>query len=237
MDNVIYETIKNATGWQAPTTPYGQVFSSPDELTVQTAGLLSTGALWKEGSSAPYDLKYGGTSQAYRKTCTWEVRTGSGESCQGGKIWFKKAFVARTPGGSSSTNKIVNRHWCYFNNQQTQTNRFECATTYVTFKVPFGFNSTKGKNYFIESIDWKLYSPTYSNSQNNNDDPSWTKHKFVGGGFSTYKTFVWTPNNVPMYKHGGGHEPILITVKANYHCLPNPPISVTIILDMTKGYK
>ncbi len=48
------------TTWESPVAPYGTDFYSPDQLTAQIAGPLSTGVLWRSGGASPYEFNYAG---------------------------------------------------------------------------------------------------------------------------------------------------------------------------------
>ncbi|MGI0015674.1 MAG: hypothetical protein ACREBU_19835, partial [Nitrososphaera sp.] len=59
-NSIIYDTQYNGTAWEPPIPPYGTDYEDPDQLTSQMAGLMSTGVLWRAGSTAPYTLVYAG---------------------------------------------------------------------------------------------------------------------------------------------------------------------------------
>ncbi|MGI0012980.1 MAG: sialidase family protein, partial [Nitrososphaera sp.] len=54
----IYNTRKFAGSWESPFNPYGTTFNNPDELTATTVLEGENAALWKEGTSSPYNIMF-----------------------------------------------------------------------------------------------------------------------------------------------------------------------------------
>src|SRR5581483_6679142 len=55
----VYNTRKTSDGiWEAPFNPYGDSFTSPNMLTATSVLMGENGALWTEGSSSPYTIKF-----------------------------------------------------------------------------------------------------------------------------------------------------------------------------------
>ncbi len=98
-NNIVYETKKNSSGWQAPIAPYGTTFESPDQLTTTTIGLRNTGALWMEGTVSPFKLTYAteypAPSNSGIITCNYKVTTQS--ICAGYGIKQLTSAYFKTP--------------------------------------------------------------------------------------------------------------------------------------------
>lgn len=92
----LYETRKNASGWQAPVTPYGDTFYSINELTSQISGFESEGVFWREGSSAPYTLKYDGRFFGIGGVICWQYISNS-QHCSDSKRLGSGTVKVETP--------------------------------------------------------------------------------------------------------------------------------------------
>lgn len=54
-NNIVYETVNDGS-WQGPTTPFGILFGSANHL---TSAIDMPAALWREGSSSPFNINFG----------------------------------------------------------------------------------------------------------------------------------------------------------------------------------
>jgi len=57
-NNLIYETVNDGS-WQGPTTPFGTTFDNVNQL---TSAIDIPAVLWREGSSSPFDIRFGDSS-------------------------------------------------------------------------------------------------------------------------------------------------------------------------------
>lgn len=166
-NNKIYETIKNSTGWQNSTTPYGDVYDSPDQLTAQVAGLTDTGAAWMEGASSPYTLMMGGRSDRVRvyTNCWHEVW--NVYPCSYSYTYVSgKVFTLKTPDWKYHTRIIPcnnNGKWYFCVNTDLKATNPTSMT--VRGKQ---FNLVYAHAYMSSSYGTMTFNPWYGTSSTQN---------------------------------------------------------------------